>query len=103
VWYAVCRTLEDCADTHDCCSDENCLLSTEIVAKYECCDGSEEAPCSIRQIRAFRDQEPERLGEGCEGEGSWDYRLRLTYVVNGLSLKEPKLALCPMDSLILHR
>lgn len=41
--HAVCCALEDCTDAHDCCPDQDGLLSAKIVAKYESSDGTEEA------------------------------------------------------------
>jgi hypothetical protein len=41
--YAVCRALEKSTDAHYGRSDENCLLTAEVVAEYECCDGAKKA------------------------------------------------------------
>jgi hypothetical protein len=41
--YAVCRALEKSTDAHYGRSDENCLLTAEVVAEYECCDSAKKA------------------------------------------------------------
>jgi hypothetical protein len=43
VWHAVCCTLEDGSDTHDCCSDENSLLSAKGISEDEGCDSAYKA------------------------------------------------------------
>jgi len=42
MWHAVCCTLENRTDAHDCCSDEDSLLSTEIIAEDESRNGAKE-------------------------------------------------------------
>jgi hypothetical protein len=51
---AVCRTLQDSADAHDCRSDEDGLLATEVISEYEGADGSKKAADVVDGLRSKR-------------------------------------------------